>query len=718
MLTDSNELIGQALGTCTLQRLLGRGGMGAVYLARQSRPRRTVAVKVLMPGVFMEHQTSGEFLTRFRREADAVAALDHINIMPIYEYGEQDSLAYLVMPYVTGGTLRQVLEQRPILSLSETLTIVDQAASALDSAHEQGIVHRDLKPGNMMFHADGRLLLADFGLAKTIKEARESEGNGHTALTSAGTIVGTPEYLSPEQGTGKDVDSRTDIYSLGIVIFQMLAGRVPFQGPSPVAVAIKHALEEPPSLTSFNPDISPGIEAVVRKAIAKNPNDRYSSAGELARALRHAAMQINATPRTLEALEEGTSDPVKLNATPGEEVSPELHGAPTEENPRMEAPATKEHQPTTEPPASAPEEASTLITKDLEEEPPQQPPARPKPSTRRSDPPAQPHPVIQNRRAPESTRAPGRPTSPTRQDAPVRRPEPVAERPATARERPGERVQVMADARSFPAYELGNGKLRPRRTHPVPMMLLGSLITLMIVTGILGGMLYLRNQQQTPQKGHNSATANATATAANTPGRTTPAPLPAVQVPAGPLLYGANRPGPQCDSNHDAKWSKTSNATLTCENQVSRLSNTGGNGLAATYLTSMPGKSYPGDYIIQVQVDLSGGSNGPFGILFRHQSGGAFVYLIDPGAGTWTGAVYNEATGALDVLHTDHIVQGHLSGTITVDVSVQGQFYVLHINGTRQGGLVSDAHMQGDVGLAAPAGSNIRFKNMAIYAYQ
>src|SRR5579884_346268 len=255
VVTNNNELLGQALGTCTIRRLIGRGGMGTVYLAQQSRPRRTVAVKVLMPGNFLDQQPRAEFLVRFRREADAIAALDHVHIMPVYEYGEQGDYAYLVMPYVTGGTLRQLIEKRGRLTLAEAVPIIEQAAAALDSAHAQGIIHRDLKPGNILFHADGRVLLADFGLAKMINDAQGSDSNGPTALTSAGAIIGTPEYLSPEQGMGKTIDHRTDIYSLGIVLYHMLAGHVPFQGSTPVAVAIKHALEEPPSLVQANPDI-------------------------------------------------------------------------------------------------------------------------------------------------------------------------------------------------------------------------------------------------------------------------------------------------------------------------------------------------------------------------------------------------------------------------------------------------------------------------------
>ena len=190
MAIESNQLLGHSLGTYTLQSLLGRGGMGAVYLAQQSRPRRTVAVKVLMPALLLETRVRVEFLARFRREADAIAALDHINIMPVYEYGEKNELAYLVMPHITGGTLREMLEKRGRLTLSEALPIIEQAAVALDYAHAQGIIHRDLKPGNILFHADGRVVLADFGLAKILNETTEADREVTSGLTSAGAVIG------------------------------------------------------------------------------------------------------------------------------------------------------------------------------------------------------------------------------------------------------------------------------------------------------------------------------------------------------------------------------------------------------------------------------------------------------------------------------------------------------------------------------------------------
>ena len=330
LLTDPNALIGQSLGTSTIQRLIGRGGMGAVYVAQQTRPRREVAVKVLLPALFADQPGRIGFLARFRREADAIATLDHINIIPIYEYGEQEQVAYLVMPYVTGGSLHRVLEKRGVLPLSEVLPILEQAAAALDYAHAKGIIHRDLKPGNILFHSDGRVLLADFGLAKVLRE----EGNQHgtSALTSAGTVIGTPEYLSPEQAAGQALDQRTDVYSLGIVLFHMLTGRVPFSGATPVATAMLHALSEPPSLSQLNPTLSPVIEAVVMKALAKQPEQRYESAGQLAQALSAAAgIASGQVPETVHR-QAGTSlTPMILMSqeTLPEALIPSAHGAAT-----------------------------------------------------------------------------------------------------------------------------------------------------------------------------------------------------------------------------------------------------------------------------------------------------------------------------------------------------------------------------------------------------
>ncbi|HEX6484607.1 MAG TPA: serine/threonine-protein kinase [Ktedonobacteraceae bacterium] len=284
-MSNHSDLIGKTLGTCTLVKLLGKGGMGVVYLAQQTRPARPVAIKVLMLEVSPESTAYKEFLVRFRREADVIAKLEHINIMPIYEYGEQDNLAYLVMPYLSGGSLRDVLAQRGALSLSETATYLDQAAYALTYAHSHGVIHRDIKPSNFLIHSDGRLVLADFGIARIMQEHTSSTAS---SLTSTGMLVGTPDYMAPEMAHGEQIDQRADIYELGILLFQMLTGRVPFTGSTPLMVAVKHIQEPLPSLSQMNPAIPPAVDAAVMTATAKRREDRYMSALDLAQAFRIA----------------------------------------------------------------------------------------------------------------------------------------------------------------------------------------------------------------------------------------------------------------------------------------------------------------------------------------------------------------------------------------------------------------------------------------------
>src|SRR5579875_1302473 len=211
---DVNELLGVTLGTCTLERIIGRGGMGAVFLAQQSRPVRTVAVKVLIPSLSYDPEEQRNFLERFRREADTVARLEHKNILPIYEYDEalvgNERLAYLVMPYMRGGTLRDRIDEMKRegrhFDLRIIVSYISQLADALNYAHSFGIVHRDVKPANLLFHLDGRLLLSDFGIVRL---------ETLPALTAIGDFLGTVEYASPEQVSTSDVDHRSDIYSMG-----------------------------------------------------------------------------------------------------------------------------------------------------------------------------------------------------------------------------------------------------------------------------------------------------------------------------------------------------------------------------------------------------------------------------------------------------------------------------------------------------------------------
>lgn len=287
---NEKELIGVTLGNSTIERLLGRGGMALVFLAQQARPTRTVAVKVLLPDVQGSSADQQRvFLERFRREADTAAKLEHKNILPIFEYAEAwvngQSVAYLVMPYIRGGSLRQRIDDRvhsgEQFDLSTVAGIISQVADALSYAHSLGVVHRDVKPANLLFHSDGRLLLTDFGIARLV---------AMPALTMVGSFIGTVEYASPEQVSAGELDARSDIYSLGVILYELLTGSVPFTGSTPFEIMSRHLHDPVPSVRTQRPDLSPAIEFVVRKALAKDPKDRYQHAGELAADLQAAIM--------------------------------------------------------------------------------------------------------------------------------------------------------------------------------------------------------------------------------------------------------------------------------------------------------------------------------------------------------------------------------------------------------------------------------------------
>ncbi len=284
---NAEALIGTVLGNCTLQQLIGQGGMGAVYLAQQERPRRQVAVKVLMPVTSLKPHQLSAFLERFRRETDAAASLEHPNIMPVYEYGERGGLAYLVMPYISAGTLRDVMERDGRMSLDNAVSCLEQMAAALDFAHARGVIHRDIKPANMLLTPDSRLLLTDFGLVKVLSDHQSEQ----IRLTGAGAPVGTPDYMSPEQVIGAEVDGRADQYSLGVVLFQMLTGTTPFQGETPMQIASQQLHMQPPAPRALRPDLPEAAERVLLRAMAKRPDGRFNSAQEFAFAFRAALVE-------------------------------------------------------------------------------------------------------------------------------------------------------------------------------------------------------------------------------------------------------------------------------------------------------------------------------------------------------------------------------------------------------------------------------------------
>lgn len=294
------SLSGLRLGSCFLEEPLGVGGMGTVYLARQERPHRSVAVKVLHPHLASDPDAWAIFLERFRREADAAAGLDHANIVPIFEFGEDGGMVYLVMPYLADGSLSGLLDREGVLPAARAAHYVEQAAAALDYAHEHGIVHRDVKPSNLLLHPDGRLMLADFGIARPILPAEPIPADPAVVLTPAiatadpaltlmGTAMGTPEYMAPEQVRGEAITAATDIYALGIVAYVMLAGHTPFGGEDLTTVLTSQLFSPPRPLRPARPEIPARVEEALFWAMAKDPAERPSSATEFARALRDAA---------------------------------------------------------------------------------------------------------------------------------------------------------------------------------------------------------------------------------------------------------------------------------------------------------------------------------------------------------------------------------------------------------------------------------------------
>ncbi len=261
-----DDLIGQTLGQYEILEEIGRGGMATVYRARQLSINRVVAVKVLPRNLL--HDPG--FFERFEREVDVVAHLEHPHILPIYDYGKADGVPYIAMRYLAGGSLAQWV-RRGLPRLEELDRPLTQVAQALDYAHQQGVIHRDIKPGNIMLDENGNAYLSDFGIARVL---------GSNLTGSA--IIGTPAYMSPEQAHGLPLDARSDIYALGIVLFEMITGREPYQAETPMALLLKHINEPIPPISQFRQGVPPAVEAVIGRATAKDPNTRYASAGEMA----------------------------------------------------------------------------------------------------------------------------------------------------------------------------------------------------------------------------------------------------------------------------------------------------------------------------------------------------------------------------------------------------------------------------------------------------
>jgi serine/threonine-protein kinase len=273
-MTDLKErLTGTLADRYVIERELGRGGMATVYLARDVKHNREVAVKVLHPEltVTLGHE-------RFLREIEIVARLTHPRILTLIDSGDADGFLYYVMPYVEGETLKDRLGREGALPVDEALRIAREVADALSYAHEKGVIHRDIKPSNILFGA-GHAVIADFGVARAVGVA------GGEDTTATGLAVGTPKYMSPEQAAGSDVDGRADLYALGCVLWEMLAGEAPFEGPTPQAILALKSSDSTPSLRVRRSHVPPGVEGVIEKAMAAQPADRYATAADLEQAL-------------------------------------------------------------------------------------------------------------------------------------------------------------------------------------------------------------------------------------------------------------------------------------------------------------------------------------------------------------------------------------------------------------------------------------------------
>ncbi len=265
----------QRIGRYKIIEEIARGGMAAVFLAEDPLIRRKVAVKVLSNRLL---EDDPNYYDRFQQEAETIAALEHSAVIPIYDFGHQEELSYIVMRYMPGGTLEERL-QHGALALDDVGFVTERVGSALAEAHEKGILHRDIKPANILFNGRNEPFLSDFGTAKNLQAAK--------SITGTGVMIGTVEYMSPEQIQGsRELDGRTDIYALGIVLYFMLTGELPFKGDSIISIVMAHLSNPIPSVQAAIPTLQPPWDDILHKALAKKPEDRYQTVDELVQAVK------------------------------------------------------------------------------------------------------------------------------------------------------------------------------------------------------------------------------------------------------------------------------------------------------------------------------------------------------------------------------------------------------------------------------------------------
>lgn len=337
----SDPLISQTLGNYEIVSKLGKGGMATVYRARQRNMQRDVAIKVMSADLAADP----EFVARFEREAHVIARLEHPRILPVHDFGHEGELFYLVMRLVEGESLYYRLKRGP-LPLKTAARYLSQIAEALDYAHAEGVIHRDLKPNNILIDQWDNLYLMDFGLAK-IMAATQS-------LTQTGVVLGTPAYMAPEVWRGEPVDARTDVYALGVILYEMVLGHTPFESDTPFTLMYKHINDPPPAPRDTMPDLPVEVEQVILKALAKDKDARYQSAGDLARAFSEVVRVAGTLPARVRPPDQPAVAPSEPEAVPEEAVLPAAAFHVAEE--RGDLTAEEAAPPAAEPDIAPPEE--------------------------------------------------------------------------------------------------------------------------------------------------------------------------------------------------------------------------------------------------------------------------------------------------------------------------------------------------------------------------
>ncbi|WP_298406639.1 serine/threonine-protein kinase [uncultured Chloroflexus sp.] len=329
-----SSISGRRIGRYELIEELGRGGMARVYRARDTQLQRIVALKVLAAQLSMD----AEFIKRFEREARTAANLRHPNIVTVYDIGEDQGLHYIAMEYIDGLPLHTILERHVVLGLGYAIALLEPIAAALDYAHHAGAVHRDIKPHNIMVDRNGRVVLTDFGIAQTPETDDQR-------LTRTGVFMGTPEYISPEQAEARRVDGRSDLYSLAVVAYEIIAGRVPFSGPTPQLI-VAHAQLPPPPISSIAPDLPTDLDLVLTRALAKRPERRFQTGAAFIAALRDIADRNGIVPAT-------AADLAALVALPALDQAEPTIPALTAQPRAMAEPPAPQPAPSSYPPAGS-----------------------------------------------------------------------------------------------------------------------------------------------------------------------------------------------------------------------------------------------------------------------------------------------------------------------------------------------------------------------------